>query len=82
MRFEQWKPQGVTQCLMSSSRNLIGLMEDGQTVLKYPLYKTEDAMDCLREEADRYGRLAPHKNLVTYKGFPEDGLLLEYCQRG
>ncbi|KAL1588610.1 hypothetical protein WHR41_02646 [Cladosporium halotolerans] len=82
MRFEQWKPQGVTQCLISSSRNLIGLMEDGQTVLKYPLYKTEDAMDCLREEADRYGRLAPHTNLVTYKGFSEDGLLLEYCQRG
>lgn len=57
-------------------------MEDGQTVLKYPLRKTEDAMDCLREEADRYVRLAPHRNLVTYRGFSEDGLLLEYCERG
>lgn len=39
-------------------------------------------MDFLREEADRYVRVGTHKNLVTYKGFNEDGLLHEFCEHG
>jgi serine/threonine protein kinase len=39
-------------------------------------------MLCLREEAGRYIRLGPHPHLVTYTGFAEDGLVLEFCRKG
>lgn len=51
-------------------------------VLKYPLIKTQEALQCLRAEGDRYVRLGTHENLVTYKGFNGSGLLLEYCEQG
>jgi hypothetical protein len=77
-----WQPDGVQKYLATSGQNYVGLMEDGQTVLKYPHLKTKEALLCLRGEADRYTRLGPHENLVIFKGFNEDGLLLEYCERG
>jgi hypothetical protein len=76
-----WAPNGV-QYLATSGFLFVGILEDGQTVLKYPHRKTPEIMSCLREEAHRYARLGPHENLVTYKGFNEDGLLLEYCEQG
>jgi hypothetical protein len=76
-----WAPNGV-QYLATSGLFFVGTLEDGRTVLKYPHRKTPETMSCLREEADRYERLGPHENLVTYRGFNEDGLLLEYCERG
>lgn len=77
-----WEPSGVQRYIACSAHNYVGLMEDGQTVLKYPHRKTHEALQSLRAEADRYTRLGSHENLVTYKGFNEDGLLLEYCERG
>ncbi|KXS94771.1 hypothetical protein AC578_2989 [Pseudocercospora eumusae] len=77
-----WQPAGVKRYLAASSQNYVGLMEDGQTVLKYPLRKTHDALQTLRKEAERYIRLGSHKNLLTFKGLNDDGLLLEYCERG
>jgi hypothetical protein len=32
--FTDWRPLGVQRCLAASSRNFVGLMEDGLTVLK------------------------------------------------
>lgn len=81
-QFTYWQPRGVKEYLAASAQNYVGLMEDGQTVLKYPRDKTETNFDCLHEEAARYIRLGPHENLVVYKGFTDDGLLLEYCERG
>jgi hypothetical protein len=80
--FTDWQPPGVQRCLAASSRNFVGLMEDGLTVLKYPHCKSENAMESLREEAARYHFIGTHKNLVTFKGVHADGLLFEYCQRG
>lgn len=77
-----WKPDGVLEYLATSGHFFVGILEDGRTVLKYPHHKTPETMSCLREEADRYARLGLHENLVTYKGFNEHGLLLEYCERG
>lgn len=77
-----WKPDGVLEYLATSGHFFVGILEDGRTVLKYPHCKTPEAMSCLREEANRYARLGVHRNLVTYKGFNEDGLLLEYCEGG
>lgn len=77
-----WKPEGVKDYLATSACFFVGLMDDGQTVLKYPHVQTKDSMSCLREEADRYSRLGVHENFVTYKGLNEDGLLLEYCEGG
>jgi serine/threonine protein kinase len=77
-----WQPKGVRKSLAVSSQNYVGLMEDDRTVLKYPHRKTQETLQSLRAEADRYARLGTHENLVTYKGSNEDGLLLEYCERG
>ncbi|KAM0714209.1 hypothetical protein Q7P37_009996 [Cladosporium fusiforme] len=77
-----WQPDGVQKYLATSAHNYVGLMDDGRTVLKYPHYKTPESLQSLRAEADRYARVGPHENLVTYKGFNLDGLLLEYCERG
>jgi serine/threonine protein kinase len=77
-----WKPDGVQKYLATSAHFFVGLLEDGRTVLKYPHRKTLETLSCLYEEADRYARLGTHENLVTYKGFDEDGLLLEYCEGG
>jgi serine/threonine protein kinase len=77
-----WQPNGVQKFLAASSQNYVGLMEDGRTVLKYPLRKTQETLQSLRAEADRYARLGTHENLVTCKGFSEDGLRLEYCEQG
>ncbi|KAK4614147.1 hypothetical protein CLAFUW4_08727 [Fulvia fulva] len=77
-----WKPDGVREYLATSGHFFVGILEDGRTVLKYPHRKTPETLSCLREEADRYARLGPHENLVIYKGFNKDGLLLEYCERG
>jgi hypothetical protein len=77
-----WAPSYVQNHLAASGLFFVGILEDGRTVLKYPHRKTPETMSCLREEADRYVRLGPHENLVTYKGFNEDGLLLEYCDQG
>ncbi|CZT19205.1 uncharacterized protein RCC_05051 [Ramularia collo-cygni] len=77
-----WQPDGVRQNIAASFQNYVGRMEDGRTVLKYPLINTEEALQCLRAEGDRYVRLGTHENLVTYKGFNGSGLLLEYCEQG
>lgn len=77
-----WKPDGVQEYLATSAHFFVGLLEDGRTVLKYPHRKTPETLSCLHEEANRYARLGVHENLVTYKGFSEDGLLLEYCEGG
>jgi serine/threonine protein kinase len=77
-----WQPDGVQKYLAASPSNFIGLLADGITVLKYPHRKTQETLLYLHEEADRYIRLGPHVSLVAYKGFTEDGLLLEYCERG
>ncbi|KAM0724127.1 hypothetical protein Q7P37_000008 [Cladosporium fusiforme] len=77
-----WQPDGVQKYLATSAHNYVGLMDDGQTVLKYPHYKTPESLQSLCAEADCYARVGPHENLVTYKGFNLDGLLLEYCERG
>jgi hypothetical protein len=78
-----WQADGVNRLLAASSHTFVGLMQDGRTVLKYPVQKTLDALICLREEADCYARVGPHENLVSCKGLNQDGfLLLEYCERG
>lgn len=77
-----WQPDGVQKYLAGSAHNYVGLMDDGRTVLKYPHCKTNQALQSLRSEADRYARVGFHENLVTYKGFNANGLLLEYCERG
>lgn len=77
-----WQPQNVQRCLAASSRNFVGLMDDGSSVLKYPQRKTANAMEALREEAARYHRLGRHENLVFFKGLHEDGLIFEFCTRG
>jgi serine/threonine protein kinase len=77
-----WQPDGVREYLAASGFNFVGLLQDGQSVLKYPHRKTTETMLCLREEADRYIRLGAHPHLVTYRGFTEDGLVLEFCQKG
>jgi hypothetical protein len=76
-----WQPDGVREYLAASGFNFVRLLQDGQSVLKYPHRKTTETMLCLREEADRYIRLGPHPHLVTYRGFTEDGLVLEFCQK-
>lgn len=76
------EPQAVQKALAASSRNFVGLMRDGRTVLKYPHCKTEDSMDALREEAARYRHIGLHDNLVVFKGLHEDGIMFEYCERG
>jgi serine/threonine protein kinase len=80
--FTDWRPLGVQRCLAASSRNFVGLMEDGLTVLKYPHCKSENAMESLREEAARYHFIGTHENLVAFKAVHADGLLFEYCERG
>jgi serine/threonine protein kinase len=77
-----WQPDSVQKYLAASASNFVGLFQDGQSVLKYPHRKTTETVLCLREEADRYIRLGPHPHLVTYKGFTEYGLVLEYCEQG
>lgn len=77
-----WQPQNVLRCLAASSRNFVGLLDDGSSVLKYPQRKTADTMEALHEEAARYQRLGTHENLVLFKGLHEDGLIFEYCSRG
>jgi serine/threonine protein kinase len=57
-------------------------MEDGLTVLKYPHYKSKNAMESLREEAARYHFIGTHESLVAFKAIHADGLLFEYCERG
>jgi serine/threonine protein kinase len=77
-----WQPGSVQKYIAASGFNFVGLLQDGQSVLKYPHRKTTETMLHLREEADRYIRLGPHPHLVTYRGFTEDGLVLEFCQQG
>ncbi|EME38565.1 hypothetical protein DOTSEDRAFT_75919 [Dothistroma septosporum NZE10] len=57
-------------------------MEDGVTVLKYPHYKSDNAMEALLEEAARHDHLGLHINLVAFKAVHPDGLLFEYCEQG
>ncbi|KAK5150127.1 hypothetical protein LTS14_010390 [Recurvomyces mirabilis] len=82
LQIEDWRPQGVQKCIAFSGRSFVGLMEGGLTVLKYPHFKSRDAMQDLQEEADRYHRLGPHENLVALESINEDGLLFEFCERG
>lgn len=77
-----WQPFQVQRCIAASSRNFVGLMEDGCSVLKYPRVKTKNAMEDLYEEAARYKHLGPHDSLVSFKGLHEDGLIFEYCHNG
>jgi hypothetical protein len=77
-----WQPDRVREYVAGSGFNFVGLLQDGQSVLKYPHRKTTETMLCLREEADRYIRLGPNPHLVTYTGFAEDGLVLEFCRKG
>src|SRR4051794_4970399 len=77
-----WKPDGVREHLATSGHFFVGILEDGLTVLKYPHRNTLESLSCLQGEADRYAHLGSHENLVTYKGFNEQGLLLEYCEGG
>lgn len=77
-----WKPAGVRSYLATSGLNFVGVLQDGRTVLKYPHRSSPESLACLREEAERYVRLGPHPNLVAYRGFTGDGLLLEFCERG
>ncbi|KXT03495.1 hypothetical protein AC578_1588 [Pseudocercospora eumusae] len=78
----KWQPEGVKSYLAASSQNYVGLLDDGQTVLKYPLRRTLESMQTLYDEAERYARVGPHENLVAFKGLDKNGLLLEYCERG
>lgn len=80
--FSDWQPPGVQRCLAASSRNFVGLMDDGLTVLKYPHCMSDNAMESLREEAYRYRCLGVHGNLVALKAIHPNGLLFEYCERG
>ncbi|KAK6405809.1 hypothetical protein LTR95_018730 [Oleoguttula sp. CCFEE 5521] len=82
VRVNDWQPPGVARCLAASSRNFVGLMEDGQNVLKYPHIRTEDSMEALYEEAERYAHLGTHENLVSFRGVHPNGLLFEYYQQG
>jgi serine/threonine protein kinase len=69
--------------LAFTSSNFIGLMEDGCSVLKYPYYPDDpESMNALREEADRYRHIGRHDNIVTFKDMSDDGLVLEYCEKG
>lgn len=77
---ELWKPHGVQDIIGFSASNFVGLMENGCSVLKYP--HSPNDLSALREEADRYIRIGSHDNIVTFKGMTNDGLLLEYCERG
>lgn len=77
-----WQPPGVQRCIAASSRNFVGLMDDGCSVLKYPHTKTHNAMKALYEEAARYDHLGVHDNLVVFKGIHEHGLVFEYCEMG
>lgn len=77
-----WRPQGVRDMLAFTS-SFIGLMEDGCSVLKYPYYPNDrESMKALQEEAYRYRYLGRHENLVTFKDMSDDGLVLEYCEKG
>ncbi|WPG97279.1 Hypothetical protein R9X50_00005300 [Acrodontium crateriforme] len=82
VQIEYWQPRGVQKCIAFSGRSFVGLMEEGLTVLKYPHFKSRDAMQDLHEEAARYHRLGRHENLVVLKAITEDGLLFEFCERG
>ncbi|CZT24972.1 uncharacterized protein RCC_10701 [Ramularia collo-cygni] len=77
-------PRGVQSQVACSASNIIGLMEDGCSVLKYPRSPDQDqyAHTALREEANRYTCLGRHDNLVTFKAITDDGLIIEYCERG
>jgi serine/threonine protein kinase len=77
-----WQPEGVNTFVAASGHNYVGLMKDGRTVLRHPFCKTHETLQSLRDEADRYIRLGAHENLAAYKGFGQDGLLLEYCEGG
>nr|POE58991.1 mitogen-activated protein kinase kinase kinase 13-b [Quercus suber] len=77
-----WRPPGVQRALAASSRNFVGLMDDGFTVLKYPHQRKPQALEALFEEADRYTRVGLHPNLVLYKGVHEHGIMFEYCAKG
>lgn len=77
-----WQPQGVQRCLAASSRNFVGLMEDGRSVLKYPHIRSQNSMEALYEEAARYDHLGRHDNLVVFQGIHPDGLVFEYCEGG
>lgn len=77
-----WRPAGVEKCIAASSRNFVGLLEDGHTVLKYPHRKSSNAVAALHEEAARYTHIGPHPNIVRFKGTRDDGVLFEYCERG
>jgi len=81
-QFTDWQPLGVQRCLAASSRNFVGLMEDGLTVLKYPHCKSDNTMEALQEEAARYHVIGTHENLVAFKTVHTDGLVFEYCERG
>jgi hypothetical protein len=37
-----WQADGVNRLLAASSHTFVGLMQDGRTVLKYPVQKTLD----------------------------------------
>lgn len=82
IRVLDWQPTGVRRCIAALSRNFVGLMDDGCSVLKYPHHKTQNAMELLHEEAARYERLGLHDNLVVSKGIQENGLVFEYCTKG
>lgn len=78
-----WQADGVQRLLAASAHYFVGLVEDGRTVLKYPVHKNLDGLISLREEADRYARVGIHENLVACDGLNQDGfLLLEYCEHG
>lgn len=78
-----WKPQGVRHMLAFTSSNFIGLMQDGCSVLKYPYHPNDqESINALQEEAYRYRYLGRHENLVTFKDMSDDGLVLEYCEKG
>lgn len=77
-------PHGVQSQVAFTSSNVIGLMEDGCSVLKYPRSPDRDqyAHTVLREEANRYISIGQHDNLVTFKAITDNGIVLEYCERG
>lgn len=72
-------PKHVNYIITTGSNHYIGFVNEA-TILKYPHFPGELA--ALRVEREIFERLGKHPRIIEYKGWHDDGLLLEYASKG
>ncbi|KAL5329592.1 hypothetical protein ACEPPN_003106 [Leptodophora sp. 'Broadleaf-Isolate-01'] len=72
-------PKRVKYIIGTGSNHYIGFIDE-TTVLKYPHFPGE--LTALHVEREIFERLGKHPRIIEYKGWHEDGVLLEYASNG